>query len=72
MAAPSLAAGTHLHQAVPAPPSNGDRWTVCEVAGKWGAFQSLAGPVYWLRLFTTYAEAAEFVRLASARMAVHK
>lgn len=68
--APSLHAGTQLHQ-VPSVPVAG-RWTVCEVAGKWGAFQSLAGPVYWLRLFDTYMEATEFVRLAELRMAVTK
>jgi len=39
------------------------------VGDKWGAMQSLAGPVYWLRLFDTYDEAREFVRAAMAKMA---
>lgn len=82
--APPLSAGAHMHQVVPAtvadavrklnqavpvPVPHTARWKVCQVGDRWGAFQSWAGPVYWLRLFDTFQLATEFVRDATAKAA---
>lgn len=86
MTAAPLQAGTHLHQVpgtaegaarklnqtVPAAPVPAGHWQISAIGDKWGAFQSWAGPVYWLRLFDSFREASEFVRSAMARMRVVK
>ena len=55
---------TGTEAAVPVTVPVPKRWRISQVAGKWGAFQSWAGNVYWLRLFDSYDEAAKFVREA--------
>lgn len=67
--APSLQAGTHLHQAVPGNHPHPGKWKVCPVGDRWGAFQPWAGSVYWLRLFDTFKLASDFVRDATAKAA---
>lgn len=65
--APSLAAGSQLHQVVPVPIPHSARWRVCQVGDQWGAFQPWAGSVYWLRLFDSFQAAGDFVKDAVAK-----
>lgn len=59
---------------VPAPtvPVPSTRWQISAIGGQWGAFQLWAGPVYWLRLFDTFAEAIQFVQKVMAKAAITK
>jgi hypothetical protein len=73
--APSLEAGSQLHQAEIVPvieAASKMKWKVITVGDKWGAMQPLAGPVWWLRLFDSFQLANDFVQAATAKASVTK